>query len=194
MSSDAPTALTTQTTADILALFKDGLTYFMQKAKESLDAPGDLIRFLRYPSAPPTNGPLTFLGVAYKSPSDIAFLDGAADLALTKDFQTRPWMTYRSDFPPVKAHSYTSDSGWGCMLRSGQMLLANAILENELGRDWRMRKIEEGDWLKYASIVTKFLDSPTAPYSIHRIALQGAHFDKEVGQWFGPSTISQVLK
>lgn len=54
--------------------------------------------------------------------------------------------------------------------------------------------IEKGDWLKYASIVLKFLDSPTAPYSIHRIALQGAQFDKEVGQWFGPSTISQVLK
>ncbi len=60
--------------------------------------------------------------------------------------------------------------------------------------DWRIRKIEEGDWLKYVKIVTRFLDSPTAPYSIHRIALQGVQFGKEVGQWFGPSTIAQVLK
>ena len=118
-------------------------------------------------------------------------------------------MTYRSDFPPVKARSYTSDSGWGCMLRSGQMLLANAMLYAELGRgltiicilvlkwsflDWKIGMIEKGDWLKYANLVLKFLDSPTAPYSIHRIALQGAQFDKDVGQWFGPSTISQVLK
>jgi cysteine protease ATG4 len=38
------------------------------------------------------------------------------------------------------------------------------------------------------------LDSPTAPYSIHNIALQGQQFGKDVGQWFGPVTISQVIK
>jgi cysteine protease ATG4 len=50
------------------------------------------------------------------------------------DFQTRIWMTYRNGFPPVKSHSYQTDSGWGCMLRSGQMLLANCMMYHELGR------------------------------------------------------------
>ena len=61
---------------DFLTLFKDGLTYFMQKARDSLDAPGDLVRFLRYPSDPIQEGPITYLGKTYRSPSDISFLNG----------------------------------------------------------------------------------------------------------------------
>jgi cysteine protease ATG4 len=38
------------------------------------------------------------------------------------------------------------------------------------------------------------MDSNTSNYSIHRIALIGLQFDKNIGEWFGPTTISQVLK
>jgi cysteine protease ATG4 len=179
MESDKQTTIT----PGFFELFKDGLTYFMQKAKESMDAPGDLIRFLRYPSAPVKDSPLVFLGQTYTSPNEILFLD---------DFQSRIWVTYRSDFSPCK--SYTSDAGWGCMLRSGQMILASGLMNHKLGRDWRIGAIEKGDWIPYAEIVTQFIDSPTAPYSIHRIALQGQQLDKEVGQWFGPATVAQVIK
>jgi cysteine protease ATG4 len=57
-----------------------------------------------------------------------------------------------------------------------------------------LRRIEQGDWVQYATIVLRFLDSPTAPFSIHKIALEGQKFGKQVGEWFGPGTISQVLK
>jgi cysteine protease ATG4 len=73
------------------------------------------------------------------------------------DSSSKIWMTYRSDFAPIprsndpkafsslslsmriKSHlmdqgGFTSDSGWGCMIRSGQSLLANAMALNELGR------------------------------------------------------------
>ena len=80
------------------------------------------------------------------------------------------------------------------MLRSGQMLLANALVYHSLGRHWRIADIERGTWDTYVDIITKFLDSNTSPFSIHRIALIGQQFDKKIGEWFGPNTIAHVLR
>ncbi len=57
-------------------------------------------------------------------------------------------------------------------------------------KDWRLGQQTP----HYIKILLWFLDSNTAPYSIHRIALLGKQYDKEIGEWFGPSTISQVLR
>lgn len=68
------------------------------------------------------------------------------------DCESRIWFTYRSNFPAIKKSSdasmtlsvrlrslgdqggFTSDTGWGCMIRSGQSLLANALAITRLGR------------------------------------------------------------
>lgn len=73
------------------------------------------------------------------------------------DFETRIWLTYRSNFPPIPKKEdpqavagmsltarikyqmagqggFTSDTGWGCMIRSGQSLLANALAMRRFGR------------------------------------------------------------
>lgn len=39
-----------------------------------------------------------------------------------------------------------------------------------------------------------FLDRPDSPYSIHKIAQIGTMFNKKIGEWFGPTTIAQVLQ
>jgi len=43
-------------------------------------------------------------------------------------------------------------------------------------------------------ILKRFEDKRASAFSIHQIALMGASEGKEVGQWFGPNTIAQVLK
>ncbi|KAJ6788889.1 hypothetical protein PWT90_00099 [Aphanocladium album] len=130
------------------------------------------------------------------------------------DFDSRFWMTYRSEFKPIprsvdpKAASsmslpmrikyqlgdqggFSTDSGWGCMIRSGQSLLANAVGMIRLGRDWRrgQRKAEE------IEIVRMFADDPAAPYSIHKFVEYGStRCGKYPGEWFGPSATSQCIK
>ncbi|TFK84588.1 hypothetical protein K466DRAFT_496300 [Polyporus arcularius HHB13444] len=147
------------------------------------------------------------------------------------DFTSRIWLTYRSQFfpirdttlaaleaevtespsgipssPPTKRWNWplggekgwTSDTGWGCMLRTGQSLLANALLHLHLGRDWRRppHPVYTADYATYVQIVTWFLDtpSPLCPFSVHRMALVGKELGKDVGQWFGPSTAAGAIK
>ncbi|KAI9144681.1 hypothetical protein BKA69DRAFT_1053776 [Paraphysoderma sedebokerense] len=84
------------------------------------------------------------------------------------------------------------------MLRSAQTLLAQALLLQTFGRDWTLEEITSSQSMieKYINIMTAFLDhdDPKCPFSIHRIAGASARVDVEVGQWFGPTSIAQVLK
>ncbi|KAI0791878.1 peptidase family C54-domain-containing protein [Abortiporus biennis] len=146
------------------------------------------------------------------------------------DFTSRIWLTYRSQFQPIRDISldelnmdiaesmliatspqpkkwnwplggdkcWSSDAGWGCMLRTGQSLLANALLHLHLGRDWRRPPypIHTADYATYVQILTWFLDdpSPLCPFSVHRMALVGKQLGTKVGTWFGPSTAAGAIK
>ncbi|EIN03481.1 hypothetical protein PUNSTDRAFT_56214 [Punctularia strigosozonata HHB-11173 SS5] len=93
---------------------------------------------------------------------------------------------------------WTSDAGWGCMLRTGQSLLANALLHLHLGRDWRRPSYPQptAAYASYVQLLTWFFDSPSplCPFSVHRMALAGKELGKDVGQWFGPSTAAGAIK
>lgn len=140
--------------------------------------------------------------------------DGGWPPAFLDDFESRIWMTYRSEFDPIPRSpnpkalaalsfsmriktqlsdqaGFASDSGWGCMIRSGQSLLANAMAIQRLGRAWR-RGTKEAEERK---ILAQFADDTRAPYSIHNFVRHGASAcGKYPGEWFGPSATARCIQ
>lgn len=124
------------------------------------------------------------------------------------DLESRIWLTYRSGFPLIarpdeskstlpwlqqlrNPEGFTSDTGWGCMIRSGQCLLANTLMILQLGRSWRV----DQDPGPQSEILSLFADHPDALYSIHRFVQHGAAAcGKQPGQWFGPSATARCIQ
>lgn len=116
---------------------------------------GVLVSPANAPETPPESTSSSFSSsLAYEEPGQD---DGHWPQGFIDDFESRLWMTYRSEFDVIPKSSdpkasyslslsmriksqlsdqtgYSSDTGWGCMIRSGQSLLANSILSLRLGR------------------------------------------------------------
>ncbi|KAK3950203.1 hypothetical protein QBC32DRAFT_20042 [Pseudoneurospora amorphoporcata] len=148
--------------------------------------------------------------LAYEEPGQ----DGGWPPAFLDDFESRIWMTYRTDFALIPRSSdpqasfalsfamrikttfsdltgFSSDTGWGCMIRSGQSLLANAILVARLGREWRRGTDLDAE----KDIIALFADDPRAPFSLHNFVKYGATAcGKYPGEWFGPSATARCIQ
>ncbi|KAK4452114.1 putative cysteine protease [Podospora aff. communis PSN243] len=164
------------------------------------------------PDIPPESVTSSFdSSLAYEEPGQ----DGGWPPAFLDDFESRIWMTYRTGFEIIprsedpKAASalsftmrlktsfgdqlggFSSDTGWGCMIRSGQSLLANALLITRLGREWR-RSTDPG---AEGEVLSLFADDARAPYSLHNFVRHGAvACGKYPGEWFGPSATSRCIQ
>ena len=148
-----------------------------------------------------------------KIESQHAPLDDGWPAAFLDDFETKIWLTYRSDFTPIpkstdpnaasamsfstrlkmlaKPAGFNSDTDWGCMIRSGQSMLANTLALLEFGRDWRKGQKQEAE----AKLLSLFADDPNAPFSIHRFVEHGAAAcGKHPGEWFGPSATARCIQ
>uniref|UniRef100_U5EY72 Cysteine protease n=1 Tax=Corethrella appendiculata TaxID=1370023 RepID=U5EY72_9DIPT len=120
--------------------------------------------------------------------------------AFKRDFITRLWMTYRREFPTLLDSNFTSDCGWGCMIRSGQMLLAQGLLAHFLGRSWRwnpdinLPNSQEDNI--HRKIIRWFGDtaSKNSPFSIHTLVNIGKQSGKKPGDWYGPGSVAHLLR
>uniref|UniRef100_A0A671PM16 Cysteine protease n=1 Tax=Sinocyclocheilus anshuiensis TaxID=1608454 RepID=A0A671PM16_9TELE len=133
---------------------------------------------------PDVDEPVWILGACY---------DLKEKSELLSDVRSRLWFTYRKKFSPIGGTGPSSDAGWGCMLRCGQMILAQALVCRHLGRDWRWDP-EKRQPKEYHRILHCFLDKKDSCYSIHQMAQMGVGEGKSVGEWYGPNTVAQVLK
>lgn len=85
---------------------------------------------------------------------------------------------------------FNTDIGWGCMIRTGQSLLANTIQRIQLTRSFRIT-----DELNDKYVVSLFKDTPNAPYSLHNFVQTGVNLSNmKPGQWFGPSATSRSIQ
>ncbi|KAK6105853.1 Peptidase C54 family protein [Brugia pahangi] len=131
-----------------------------------------------------SNLPIYLLGEKFTSRGDMARL---------KEFMASLlWFTYRKNFQPIGGTGPTTDQGWGCMLRCGQMLLARVLIVRHLGRNWLWDR--DVMLTEYKRILRMFQDKKNCLFSIHQIANMGVSEGKEIGEWFGPNTAAQVLK
>jgi len=141
-----------------------------------------------------TDEPTWMMGQCYKymKSSQAEKAENSTAKQFLRHFRSRIWVTYRKGFPEISSSKYTSDAGWGCMLRSGQMILAQGLLDHALGRDWRLVKENKA----YYDLLRSFLDFPIyeCPFSIHNLLVAGRCFDKPVGQWFGPHAACYMLQ
>jgi cysteine protease ATG4 len=139
--------------------------------------------------------------------------DNAWPPAFLDDLESRIWLTYRSNFSQIaksvdpdasssltfrtrllslgNTQGFTSDTGWGCMIRSAQSLLANTLQILDLGRDWRKGQQIEAE----RQLLSLFADDPSAPFSIHRFVKHGSDAcGKHPGEWFDPSAAARCIK
>ncbi|KAF7393293.1 cysteine protease ATG4D-like [Vespula maculifrons] len=119
-----------------------------------------------------------------------------------RDFVSRLWLTYRREFPNLRGSTFTTDCGWGCMLRSGQMMMAQALVYHFLGRDWRwypdqtIKTDEQNEEEKKHRMIIKWFGDqpgPHSPLSIHKLVSLGAQSGKQIGDWYGPGSVAHLL-
>ncbi|KAJ1446513.1 hypothetical protein M885DRAFT_546177 [Pelagophyceae sp. CCMP2097] len=108
--------------------------------------------------------------------------------AMQEHLEKTLWLTYRCGFPEMTPYGFTDDAGWGCMLRSSQMLFAAAL------RRHLERRTAAGET---RDLVLKwFADAPgdVAVYSIHNMVRVGLRYDMLPGEWYGPGISAIVLR
>ncbi|XP_031562428.1 cysteine protease ATG4D-like [Actinia tenebrosa] len=114
-------------------------------------------------------------------------------------FMSLIWLTYRREFTQLNGSTLTSDCGWGCMLRSGQMMLASGLIFHFLKKDWRVTgRCNSTEQDHYYRNILRFFgdhdDEERSPFSLHRLVLFGQHAGKQAGDWYGPSSVAHILK
>ncbi|XP_055366783.1 cysteine protease atg4da-like isoform X2 [Betta splendens] len=164
------------------------------------------------------SSPVVMLGKSYK------LRDQGKRECFRCSFASLLWLTYRRGFAPLVGCALTTDSGWGCVLRTGQMLLARGLMLHLLPPDWTwsvchhvvkddmdLESLKEGRKKLHRAlslgslpsrpmeathrrVVSWFTDTPEAPFGIHQLVDLGRSSGKKAGDWYGPSVVAHIIR
>jgi cysteine protease ATG4 len=196
-------------TTELTDMMTKSMTLIDNKMHEEQPTSSEI--YLNSPTSPSTGIDECAIEPAEETGQDVAgnYEDGLD--GFKNDFVSRLWMTYRKDFEalsqtndlssPTNQHTiYNTDCGWGCMIRSGQMMLAQALVIHFLGRSWRYDDETQiysttEDHI-HRKIIRWFGDqtSRNSPFSLHKIVELGKASGKKVGEWYGPGAVAHLLK
>jgi cysteine protease ATG4 len=121
------------------------------------------------------------------------------------------YFSYRNDFHPIMSSRnnevtyFTSDCGWGCMIRSAQMILAQALVKVKLSQQpYTIKNLYGVENLEFIfEIIHQFLDSEYTTmegekelplYSITNICKNGEYVNKQAGEWFSDISMIQIFE
>lgn len=153
------------------------------KSGEDSNSKPKAIPFSSNPETSQSNDEVWLLGRKYFSQTDFNIL--------RREVRSRLWFSYRKEFPPIGDSGMTSDKGWGCMLRCGQMVVAECLQRLYLGRDFRWSPSEASD--QYLDILPLFADERSALFGVHQLSMVNSD-EKAIGSWIGPNGVAQAIK
>ncbi|CAD8090250.1 unnamed protein product [Paramecium sonneborni] len=119
-------------------------------------------------------------------------------------FESTIWFSYRNKLPQLQYSTLTSDTGWGCMLRVGQMSLCQQIkyfynINTPEALTELIQQFADNDQNEFSN----FLDQNDgdqkikykSPFSIQKIVVETKkEIQKTPGEWYKPNDILFVLK
>ena len=129
-------------------------------------------------------------------------------LEFLTSFKKLIWITYRNQFLPLREEEvdycddkeeevhnkkiYTSDNGWGCTIRVGQMALANGLVRHftDNGKYDIKKPL-------YEKIISDFWDNGIGenyPFSIQNFCATEIKYHKQPGQWLGQAMVATILE
>jgi cysteine protease ATG4 len=128
------------------------------------------------------------------------FYNGIVATEFQDYLKTVIWFSYRKNFPKLlKTTAYDSDRGWGCMLRTGQMMFAEIIK-----RHFFMKTSDNLTYLptkdQMYELISYFADyeddmENDVPFGIQRISkIANDEYKLKPGEWYKATTIAMILE